>query len=116
MSQSAQLTSGQLNEMIEDEKKTDKGAREIQNQVEDGEEVLVPCISSSVLDTVLNTINKEFEQECLDEAVRLLNAHPIHQSTADRVLLNKYSIAGLPVMQWLVHQIWAIRFILRRWV
>jgi hypothetical protein len=40
MSPSAQLTSEQLNEVIDGEKKTDQGAREVQKQVEDGEEVL----------------------------------------------------------------------------
>jgi len=42
MSLSAQLTSTQLKEIIEDEKNTDKSAREVQEQVEDGEEVLDP--------------------------------------------------------------------------
>ena len=78
MSPSAQLTSEQLKEIIDDEMKTDQGAREVQEQVEDGEEDLDPENTSSVLITVLNTINNEFEHECLDEVVRLLNAHPIH--------------------------------------
>ena len=96
MSPSAQLTSEQLKEIIDDEMKTDQGAREVQEQVEDGEEVLDPDNTSSVLSTVLNTINNEFEHECLDEAVRLLNAHPIRQSIDDRVPGHKYSIPGLP--------------------
>jgi len=85
MSPSAQLTSEQLKEIIEDEKQTDQGSREVQEQVEDGQEVLDPDNTSSVLSTVLNTFNNEFEHKCLDEAVRLLNAHPIRQSTDDRV-------------------------------
>ena len=85
MSPSAQLTSEQLKEIIEDEMKTDQGSREVPEQVEDGEAVLNPDNTSSVLSTVLNRINNEFEHECLDEAVRLLNAHPIRQSTDDRV-------------------------------
>jgi len=36
MGPSAQLTSEQLKEIIEDEKKTDQGSREVQKQVEDG--------------------------------------------------------------------------------
>jgi hypothetical protein len=76
MSLSTQLTSEQLKEIIEDEKNMDKGAREVQEQVEDGEEGLDRENTSSVLNPVLNTINNEFEHECLDEAVRLLNAHP----------------------------------------
>jgi len=96
MSPSAQLTSEQLKEIIEDEKMTDQGARKVQKQVEDGEEVLDPDNASSVLSTVLNTINNEFDHECLDEAVRLLNVHPLRQSTDDRVPGHKYSIPGLP--------------------
>jgi hypothetical protein len=116
MSPSAQLTSEQLKEIIEDEMKTDQGSREVQEQVEDGEAVLDPDNTSSVLSTVLNTINNEFEHECLDEAVRLLMAHPICQSTDDRVPGHKYSIPGLPGTKFLAHQVWAIWFIVRRWV
>jgi len=116
MSPSAQLTSEQLTEIIEDEKNTDKGSREVQEQVEDGEEVLDPANTSSVLNMVLSKINNEFEHECLDEAVRLLNAHPICQSTDDRVPGHKYSISGLSGTKFLVHQVWAIWFIMRRWV
>jgi len=115
MSRSAPLTSEELKEIIEDEKNTDKGAREVQEQVQDGEEVLDPTNTGSVLNTVLSTINNEFEHECLNEAVRLLNAHPIRQSTDDRVPGHKYSINGLPRTQFLAHQVWAIWFIVRRW-
>ena len=90
MSPSAQLTSEQLKEIIEDEKNTDKDAREVQEQVEDGEEVLDPANTSSVLNTILSTIKNEFEHECRDEAVRLLNAHSILQSTDDCVPCHKY--------------------------
>jgi ferritin-like metal-binding protein YciE len=85
MSPSAQLTSQQLEEIIEDKKKTGKSAREVQEPVEDGEEVLDPANTSLVLNTVLSSINNEFEHGCLDEAVSLLNAHPIRQSPDDRV-------------------------------
>jgi len=115
MSPSAQLTSEQLKEMIEHIMKTDQSATEVQEQV-DGEEVLDPDNTSSVLSTVLNTINNEFEHECLDEAVRLLNVHPICQSTDDHVPGHKYSIPGLPGTQYLAHPLWAIWFIVRRWV
>jgi len=116
MSPSAQLTSEQLKEIIEDENTTDKGAREVQKQVENGEEVLNPANTSSVFKTVLNTINSELEQVCRDEAVRLLNAHPIHQSAEDWVPGHKYSILGLSRTKFLAHQVWAIWFIVRRWV
>jgi hypothetical protein len=107
MSPSAQLTSEHLKEIIEDEQKTDQGAREIQEQV-DGKEDLHPENTGSVLNTVLITINNESEHECLDEAVRVLNAHPIRQSIDDRVPGHKYSIPGLPGTKFLVHQVWAI--------
>jgi len=81
--------------------------------VEDGEEVIDPANTGSVWNTVLSTINNECEHECLDEAVRLLNAHPIRQSTDDRVPGHKYSIPGLPGTKILVHQVWAIWFIVR---
>jgi len=93
--------------------KTNQGSREVQEQVEDGEAVLNPDNTSSVLSTVLNTINNEFEHKCLDEAVRLLNAHPIRQSTDDRVPGHKYSIPGLPGTKFLARQVWAIWFIVR---
>ena len=82
----------------------------------DGEEDLNPENTSSVLTTVPNIINNEFDQECLDEPVRLLNAHTIHQSTDDCVPGHKYSIPGLPGTKFLAHQVWAIWFIVRRWV
>jgi len=85
-------------------------------QVEDGEEVVDPENTRLVLSTVLNTINNEFEHECLDEAVRLLNIHPICQSTDDCVPGHKYSIPGLPETMFLAHQVWAIWFIVRRLV
>jgi len=114
MSLSAQLTSQQLKEIIEDLKNTNKSAREVQEQVDDGEEVLDPENTSSVLDMVLNTVNNKFEHECLDEAVRLLNARPIRQSTDDHVPGHKYSIPGLPRTKILAHQVWVIWFIVRR--
>jgi len=73
-------------------------------------------ITSSVLNTVLNKINNEFEHECVDKAVRLLNAGPIYQSTDNRVPGRKYSIPGLPGIEFWAHQVWAIWFIVRRWV
>jgi len=79
MSLSAQRTSERLKEIIEDEMKTDKSAREVQEEVEDGEEVHDPENPSSRLNMVLNTINNELKHEYLDEAVRLLNEHSICQ-------------------------------------
>jgi hypothetical protein len=81
--------------------------------VEDGEEVLDPDNTRSVLSTIHNTINKEFDHDCLDEEVRLLNVHPILQSTDGCVPGHKYSIPGLPGMNCLAHHVWAIWFIVR---
>jgi len=84
--------------------------------VENGEEILDPANTSSVLNTVLNTINKESEHECLPEEVRLLNLRTICQSTDDRVPGHKFSIPGLPGTMFLAHQVLAIWFIVRRGV
>jgi len=113
MSTSAWLTLEQLKEIIEDENKTNLGAREVQQQV-DGEEVLNSDNSIPVLTTVLNTINNKFEPECLDEVVRLLHAHSIRQSTEVRVPVYKYSIPGLSGTRLGEQQVWAISFIMRR--
>ena len=112
MSPSGPLTSEQLKAIIEDEKNIDKGAREVQEQVEDGEEFLNPANRGSVLNTVRSTINNELEHECFDQAVRVLNAHPIRQSTDDRVPGHNYSIPGLPGTKFLAYQVLAISFIL----
>ena len=93
MSPSAKPISERLKEIIEDENKTNKGSREAQEQVEDGEEVLNPDNMSSVVNTVLNTTNNQFDHECLDDAVWLLNALPFCQSTADRVPGHNYSFS-----------------------
>jgi len=116
MSPSAQLTSEQRKEIIQDEMRTDEGSKEIHEHVEDCKEVLDSDNASSVLSTVLNTISNEFEHNCLDEAVRLLNTHPIRQSPDHRVPGHKYSMPGLPGTKFLSQQVWAIWFLVRRWV
>jgi hypothetical protein len=113
MSPSAQLTLEPLQEIIEDEMKTDQGTRVDQEQAEDGEEVFNPDKTSSVLSTGLKTINTKFEHECLDEAVRLLTAQPIHQSITELVPGHKYSIPGLPRSTFLVKQVLAMWLIMR---
>ena len=116
MNTSAQLTLEQLKEIIEKEKQTDKGAKEAQEQVDEVEEVLNPDNGSSVLNTCLNTINTQYEQEYLEQSVRLLNACLISQSKADRVPGNMYSIPVLPRTMFLAKLFLAIWFIGRRWV
>jgi len=71
MSPSAQRTLEQPKEIIENEKNTDKGALEVHEQVVNGEKVLDPANTSLVLDSVLGSINIQFEHECLNEAVSL---------------------------------------------
>jgi hypothetical protein len=90
MSLSAQLASEQRKAIIGDENSMVKSAREVQEQVQDGEEVLDPRNARSVLNTVVNTINNEFKHEYLDEAVRLLNACHIPRSPDDRVPGSRY--------------------------
>jgi len=114
MSLSAQFTSEQLKVIIEDEMNTDKGASEDQKQVEDGEVVLNPENKSSVLNTVLNTINNQFEHQCLDETLRQLNVHCIYPSADDHVPIHKYSIPGLHGNRFLEQQVSAIWFNVRR--
>jgi len=116
MSPSAQLTSEQLTEITEDEKKTNKRSREVREHVEDGEEVLNPDNCGLLLNTILNTINNEFEHEFLDEQPRQQNAPQIHRLKADRVPRKKYSIPGMPRTIIKQHQVWAIWFSVRRWV
>jgi len=115
MSPSAQLIPVQLKEIIEDEKMTDQGAREVQEQV-DGEEIVDPDNTSLVLSTVPNTINNKFDHECLDAAVRLRNAYPIGQSTNNTVRGHKNTIPGLHRTMCLAHHVRSIWFIVRRWV
>jgi hypothetical protein len=59
MSPPTQLTSEQQEEIIEDEKKTDKSVREVQEQVQNSEEVLNPINTNTVLNMILSTINNE---------------------------------------------------------
>jgi len=105
-----------LKEIIQNEGKSEKGAREVQQQVEDAEEILNPDNSSSVLNAVLNAFNNEFEHYYVDCAVRQLNACRIRQSKADRVTSIKYKIPGLPRMKFRVHQVRILWFIVTRWV
>jgi len=90
MSPSALLTLEQLKKISEDTMKTDKGAREVQEQVENGEDVLDPDNSGWVMTVVLNTILHIFQLEHLEAAARLLNACSICHSKADLFLGHKH--------------------------
>ena len=85
MSQASQLTWEVQEEIIANENIIDKGAKVVQDTVGD-EEYIDPDGIRWVWNTVLNQINNEFEHKCLDEVVRLLKAHLIHQSTDDHDL------------------------------
>jgi len=89
---------------------------EVQEEVLDDEDVHDSDNSSSIVHTVLNTTNSNFQYDCLDETVSLLNDHQIGQSQADRVLGNEYSTQELPGTTFLADQIIAIWFILSTWV
>jgi len=88
----------------------------VQVQVEDGEEVLYQDNSSSVYNTFLDTINREFQHKCQHEGVSLVAAHQIRQSKADWVPGNQYSIRGIPRTKFLPHHLWVIFNVVRRWV
>jgi hypothetical protein len=90
MGPSAQMTSELLKVIIEDKKNTDQAAREVSEQVEDGEKILDAANTSSVLNTVLSTINNIIEHKCLNEQVRLLKAHPLGQLTDGHVASYNY--------------------------
>jgi len=96
MSPAAPLGWEQLKEIIEDEKKTDKGAQDVQEQLEKGEVVFNLDNSSLVVNCALDPMNKEFEQHSLDESVRLRNTHPIRQSKADRLCGEKCQFQASP--------------------
>jgi hypothetical protein len=102
MSQSAQLALGPQNEIIEDEKKTEHGGREVQ-EPPDGAVDLNPVNATSVLNTVVNTINNKFECKSHDEAGRLGTAHLIPGSIDDGLPRHMYSFPGLSRMKFLVH-------------
>jgi hypothetical protein len=74
----------QLKEIIGDEKTTDQGAGEVPEQV-DVEKNRDAENTSSLLNTIVNMIYDECEHECIDEAVRLLNAHRSRHSMDDGV-------------------------------
>jgi hypothetical protein len=68
------------------------------------------------LTTVLCTIPEEYGHECLDDAVTLLNADPIHPLTDDRVPGHKGSVPGLPATKFLAPQVWDLWFFVTRYV
>jgi len=67
VSLSAQLTSEQQKEIVVEANNTDKTAREVQEQVDNGKEVLDPEDTSSVPNMVLNTLNNNGVHKCLVE-------------------------------------------------
>jgi len=97
--------------LIQDKENTHNGRMQVKEQVENGEEVLHPGNTSSVLNLVLSTIDYEFEHKCLDKVISLLNAHSICQLTDDHIQGHNYSTTHLPRTMFLLHQVWATLFI-----
>ena len=77
-------------------------------------EVLNSDNSSSVVSNILNTLNKAHAHECLNEAVRMLIAHPMKQETDDHVPGHTNSIPGIPRMKLLAYKVQAIWSMVRR--
>lgn len=71
----------------------------------DGEEVHDPDNSSLVLNTVLHTINNEYEYKSHKEEVMLLNACTICQYNADQFPDNECLIPALSGTKFLVFQV-----------
>lgn len=82
----------------------------------DSEEILNSENNRLVLNTFPNILNTKFEQICLDEAVALHNAGPIHQSIATQISDKKYSILRMTRTTFLTLQIPVIGMIVGRWV
>jgi len=78
MSLSAEVTSQQLKDFIEDNVNTHQHRREVQKKVDDGMDVINSDNSSLVVNNVVDIINNDVVSECLDDAVSLLNSCPIH--------------------------------------
>jgi hypothetical protein len=67
----------------------------VKEEVEDGEQVLDPANTSSAMNTVLSTLNNEFEQKSLDQYVSLPNAHSIRQSKVEHIPGHRFGPSGL---------------------
>ena len=65
---------------------------------------------------IMATLNNAFEHECLEEAVVLLGATPRPDNVADTIRGQKYTLKYFPNVTFLSHQVWAIWFIVRRWI
>jgi hypothetical protein len=116
MSSSAQLTSEQLKEDIDDENNTGIGAREVLEEVEDDGKDCNPAYTNSKLNTVISKINNEFEHMSVDKIISLLNLNRICHLPDDQVQGHKNSIPGRPGTMILAHQVPTIWSIVRRCV
>jgi len=101
MSPAVEVASQQLEEMMEDNRKTDNCACDIPEQVQDGDNDLNPAISCSVLSAKLITIHNRFVSQSGEETVSLLIPCLNFQSIADQITGNKYLIPGLPGTEFL---------------
>ncbi len=65
---------------------------------------------------LLKIMNNSLEHQCLEEAIFLLGAVARTDAPEDTIRGTKYKLKALPNVTFLAHQIWAIWFIVRRWV
>jgi hypothetical protein len=82
---SDELTSEQLEGIIEEENQTAKGAREDLNRVDEDADVLYPDNSTSEFNTGVRTIYIAYEHKYSTTAGGLLHGCLVGESTADRV-------------------------------
>ena len=106
-----ELSVGEVARQIEETKVLDVNSRFAKEIGIDTESV------ATVMDgAFLQTLNNSFEHECLEEAVVLLGATSRPDAPDDQIRGTKYVLKPIPAITLLAHQIWAIWFIIRRWV
>jgi hypothetical protein len=67
-------------------------------------------------DTLMATTNNTFEHKWLDEAVALLGGMPYGNSHAYAIQGPMYTLKQFRELRCCAYQIWAILFILRKWI
>jgi len=85
ISPSVLLTLEQQKRINYDIKTLKLGAREVQDQMEDAEEVFDPDTRISVMSTIHNTVNKQINSNYLTAVLSKIYANALHQSKADSI-------------------------------
>jgi len=93
-----------------------QGLMEVQRHVEACEEVWDSVNMTSVLSSNSNTITNEFEHQCVDKVVWVLNPNLTRKLKAATVTLNDYLLLCQHTLTWIVHQGWAMEIVERRGV